>query len=232
MQLPASVAAGWLVPPGTTVSGLSGSAWNGEAASVTTPALRLTNVRWSLKPWKLLLLKAGARVNARLPDGALQADINQGLFGRRGSVDDLKGVLPLEQVGELLALPVALTGKAGLQLEHVAWKNGAVVAAQGEIQFARVTEQLSNTELGSFSLVFAPTDEHDVHGVMSDTEAVFKLNGNVILSDDKSWRVEASIQPTNTTPGTITQAVGMLGAQRDNQGHYVLTSTGSYATPE
>lgn len=227
-QLPAGVAIRWLAPEGTTFSGVSGSAWNGNAATVLSNGLTLSDVRWSLKPWKLLLLSAGAEINAKVPGGAVRTDLSASLLGNKGSAKNLRGVLKLEDLSPLLRLPVQVGGNAGLRFDEVRWSNGAMTSATGEIQLADVREMATDTALGNFSVTFSPTEDGSTRGVFTDTEAVFGLDGAVVLNPDRSYAVEAQIEPTNTTPQSVTTAIGMLGASRDEGGAYTLKSQGSY----
>ena len=227
IQLPATVAVNWLSPQGATISGVSGSAWNGQAGSITTNVATLSEVRWSLKPWKLLLLKASAEVNAKVAGGAIRTQVDSSLFGNSGSASDLRGVLKLEQFSQMLQLPISLSGNAGLRFDELGWSDGALVSAQGEIQFASVSEPTSGTRLGNFSMVFTP-DNDATRAVISDTDALFKLNGTLLLNPDRSFALDANIEPTNKTPATIGQAATMLGATRNADGKYVLSNKGSY----
>ncbi len=229
VQLPATVAVRLLSPQGATISGVSGSAWNGQASSITTKVTELTlnEVRWSLKPWKLLLLKASAEINAKVAGGAIRTQVDSSLFGNNGTASDLRGVLKLEQIGQMLQLPIALGGKAGLHFDELGWSDGALVSAQGEIQLADVSELVSGTPLGNFSMVFAP-DNDSTRAVISDTDASFKLNGTLMLNPDRTFALNANIEPTNKTPATIGQAATMLGATRGAGGKYILLNEGSY----
>ncbi|MFK8032463.1 MAG: type II secretion system protein N [Gammaproteobacteria bacterium] len=228
VRLPASVVVNWLAPESATISGVSGSAWTGEASSIRTESIALTEVRWSLKPWKLLLLKASADINAKVPGGALRTEVNNSLFGNSGTANGLRGVVKLEEFNQVLNLPLPLSGNAGVRLDTLKWRDGTVVAAEGEIQLADLTEQSSAMRLGNFSIMFSPTDDDSIKGVFADTEAIFKLSGDMSLNPDRSYSVNAKIEPTNETPNSIGTAVGMFGATRDANGHYVLSSQGSY----
>lgn len=226
-RFPASVAINWLAPAGATISGVSGTAWNGQAAVVTTDAVTLSEVKWSLNAWKFLLLKASADVNAKVPGGAIRTEVNSSLFGNSGEARELRGVVKLAQLSETLQLPLTLTGNAGLRFDKLGWTDGTLTAADGEIQLADVTEPTSATALGSFSVMFA-SDEDRIIGTFSDTEAIFKLGGTLNLNPDRTYTMETTIEPTRDTPAAIGTAVGMIGATKDSSGNYVLSSSGSY----
>lgn len=227
VRLPASVVVNWLAPEGTSVSGVTGSAWNGQASSVQTPAFALSDVRWSLKPWKLLVLKASADINAKVPGGAIRTEVNSSLFGNSGTANELRGVVKLEPLTQLLKLRLPLTGNAGLTFNELGWTDDTLTSADGEIQLADVSEPTSATRLGNFTVVFT-TREGGVTGTFSDTEAIFNLDGKVDVNTDRTFAVDASIEPTSDTPSTIGTAVGMMGARQDGSGNYVLSSQGSY----
>ncbi len=228
IKLPASVAINLLAPDGAGISGVTGSAWNGAASTVSTNIATFSDVRWSLNPWKFVLLKVSADVNAKLPGGAIRTEVNASLFSNSGTAKDLRGVLKLEQFGPTLQLPIQFTGTAGLRFDELSWADGALVSATGEIQLADVSEPSSDTQLGNFSMVFAPAENDATNVVFSDTEAVFKLGGNVLLSADKSYSADVSIRPTNQTPATVSAAISALGANRDAGGNFTFKSQGSY----
>ncbi len=229
VQLPASVVVNWLSPAGATISGVSGSAWNGQASTITTDAATATEVRWKLKAWKLLLLKASAEVNAKVAGGAIRTQVDSSLFGNSGSAHDLRGVLKLEQLSQLLKLPVPLGGNAGLRFDELSWSEGSLVSAEGDIQLADVSEPLNGTRLGNFSMVFAP-DNESIKATIADTDAdpLFKLSGTLVLNPDRTYALDANIDSTSKTPPTIGQAASMLGATRGAGGKYVLKNSGSY----
>ena len=61
LLFPARVAYHWFAPSTVQAGGLDGSIWSGSATEVTAAGLYLRDVRWRLKPMRLLTGKLGAR---------------------------------------------------------------------------------------------------------------------------------------------------------------------------
>ena len=60
VQFPARVAYHWAAPAELSLSGISGSIWQGAAAEGQVNLIYLRNLRWKFSPWSLFVGKLAA----------------------------------------------------------------------------------------------------------------------------------------------------------------------------
>jgi hypothetical protein len=81
LMFPARVAYDWFAPPAVQLSGLEGTIWSGSAAEVSASGLYLRDLKWRLRPLRLVTGKVAASFEASPSSGFLEADIAAGLGG-------------------------------------------------------------------------------------------------------------------------------------------------------
>jgi general secretion pathway protein N len=83
LMFPARVAYDWFAPPALQLSGLEGTVWSGSAAEVSAAGLYLRDLKWRLRPLRLVTGKVAARIEASPSSGFLETDIAAGLGAGR-----------------------------------------------------------------------------------------------------------------------------------------------------
>jgi len=131
---PARVAYNWFAPPAVQLSGLEGSIWSGSAAEMSAAGLYLRDLKWRLRPLRLLTGKLAASVEASPSSGFVQADIAVGPGGSI-ALSDVNGSLPLSDFASLARMP-GLAGEASVRFEELRIRDGLPVAATGTLAVA------------------------------------------------------------------------------------------------
>lgn len=155
-------------PPGLGLYEVSGTIWEGRAASALVHNQTLNNVTWDLSFWGLLTGQAqlDIKTNKRNPV-ALNGSIRLGLLSRQLDVYALEARLPAEVIFAQAQLPVPVIGAGTVDITinsgsfdltqsipscvdlnaQGAWKNAGVLATNGMV------------DLGQFDAVVSCTNE-------------------------------------------------------------------------
>src|SRR4030095_1739814 len=133
VTLPAATVLSYFHPPGVTLSGVSGTIWNGRAQAVRSGTTHVGSVEWDLDILALFTGKLGADVKVTRTDGFAQGSI--ALSAARVTLRGLNASLPLSALPPNL-LRGGWTGTARLQLTQLALENAWPVAATGTIEVA------------------------------------------------------------------------------------------------
>lgn len=221
---PASLAVSAL-PNSMTASGVTGSLWNGEADLIRQGDVALQNVSWSLKPLRLLTLKASAEVNGKVLGNSFAGVVNKPLLGNSGSASDVRAVIDLSSVNSLLKLPIPVHGKAGLVFESLHWKDQLLAGAVGNIQLADLTEMVSGTNLGNFKINFEEQSDDTLLGVISDVEALIEVAGQIAVSGN-DYQLQLDIKPNAKTPNSISTVLSQWAGQPNREGAYRINTNG------
>jgi general secretion pathway protein N len=226
ITLPAGIVLSYFHPPGVTLSGVSGTIWNGRAQAVRTGTLHLGSVEWNLNILALFTGKLGADVKVTRSDGFAQASI--AVSGARVTLRGLNASLPLS------ALPSNVvrggwTGTTTLRLAQLALENSWPVAASGTIEVANLVGPANRpAALGGYKVVFADeaATAEGLKGALSDTGGPFAVNGTVDIKKDRSYLVSGLIATRPDAPRDMSRTLEILGAP-DEQGRRQFAIEGS-----
>ena len=117
-----------VLPPGVSLSQVSGTVWRGRAESVSIRLKsagglrRIGAVSWRNRPWRLPLLELDYAVELRPADGAVQLDVAAGTGGAI-VLENVSGSFPLLAVDGLFA-PPGWTGTVELGVQRLVLKSG------------------------------------------------------------------------------------------------------------
>jgi len=221
---PARVAYRWFAPDNTQLGGISGSIWSGSAQEMSLAGLYLHDVRWQLRPMKLITARLALSLEASLSSGFVEADV---AVSPDGSilVTDLNGSLPLQAVTGLVRIP-GLSGNASVQLTELEVRDGLPVAVVGTVAVANlVAPPVDSASIGGYRAEFF-TDADGVRASVEDTDAVFDLAGTLKISPDRSYQFIGRIAPTDRTSEKLRQQLRFLGSP-DERGQHQIRLEGS-----
>jgi general secretion pathway protein N len=229
-MFPARVAVSLLGLPGTSVTGLSGTVWDGAVQRLSLGGLSLGPVRWQVKPSRLLLGQLAADVSATLPDGFLNTTAALSLGGGLAA-SNLEAAAPLAWLAPAM-------GDASSQLtarfDRVMIKNGRVETAIGSLQLAGVALPIptAGPQLGpgTYQLTFnannlGPADL--LSGVLKDGGGPLEIAGAVKITPPRSYEITGTAKPRPNAPPELRNALQMLGPATPDGGH-ALSLAGSF----
>ena len=230
-MFPAGTALRWFGPPGIAFAGVSGTLWNGSAATSTLDGFTLEGMRWRVRPLPLLLGRVAANVEARIPDGFVAGNVT----ASPSSVElrDFRGATSLPALAGLL--PVRdMRGQASVGLDRLVLENGWPSAAVGEIKVAGL-ESLplipdgsgAYLPLGDYTISFTPAAEGTLAAQFVDNGGPLEVAGTVMVDASRTYTLDALVEPRAGAPEQLVEGLRVMTAEPDAEGRRRLNLTGS-----
>lgn len=217
MLFPARVAYDWFAPPAVQMSGLDGTIWSGSAAELSASGLYLRELKWRLRPLRLVTGKVAARIEARPSSGFLEAEIAVGLGGDI-MLSDVNGSLPLRDFATITRMP-GLAGNASLQFNELRIRDGLPVVADGTLAVADlVAPMVDPASIGGYRAEFF-TDDNAVVASVEDDNGVFDLAGSLTVSGDRNYQFLGKVAATDSTSEKLKRQLRFLGSPNDRGQH-------------
>lgn len=230
-NLPASQVINRLpLPSNVTLSGVSGTLWNGEMRSAMVNGIQVKDIAWKLSAGALLLGKASLDIkagNARAPEQiAFNGLVEASLLSLNATAENAKLFLPthlvLAQVP--LPLPVQAGGRFYLDvssLEYaVAESHCVAIQANGGWNNASVSGAMGMIDFGRFESAITCQDK--VIHIQIDPNNVLGLDVLATLSGQGQVGVKGKFKPSTSLPQEVHQAARMFG-RADSQGFYHIS---------
>lgn len=215
--LPAEPVLEWGAPrlqeQGLTVaaSGLEGSVWSGEAATLSVNEAPVGRAEWDLSPWSMLLGRIGAHWRVQPQGGYLSGDLTATAGQLR--LTDMEGRLPAAQVmGYAPALPVQIEGEISTRMERLVLSGTAIGEASGTLVWhdAAVTSPME-MPLGDLRVELSTAADGNIVGDVGDAGGPLEVAGEVVLSPEGTYRLELNLGTRSGASQELEQALGMLG---------------------
>lgn len=198
---------------------ISGTLWHGRLGRVRIAGTNIDNIGWRLHPWALLLGRL--EMDLRFLDESSSLDLpNESpieiVVGRK-----LGGAYYLRHSGATLDMaalekrfnkqPYGLTGDISFDLEDIHIVAGQLANISGNLswQQAGLSAPL-NIELGGFDMILETTDGV-LQGTLKDNGGPLQVEGVMVLSADKSYRLTMTLRSRDKTRSDIKQALRMFG---------------------
>ena len=217
VMFPARVAYDWFAPPTVQVSGLDGSLWSGSAAEASVGGLYLRELKWRLRPLRLLTGKLAASVEAAPSSGFLEADVAVG-FGSSLTLNDVNASLPLSAFATIARMP-GLSGNASIQLDELRIRDGLPVAADGTLAVADlVAPMVDPAPIGGYRAEFFTQDDAVVASI-EDVNGAFDLAGSLTISADRNYQFIGKVAATDNTSEKLRGQLRYLGSPNDRGQH-------------
>jgi general secretion pathway protein N len=230
VTLPADIVTSRFKPAGITLTGVSGTLWNGRAQAVRgTGDAHLGSVEWKLNILSLFKGSLGADVKIARTDGFAQASITTGPAGRV-SLQALNASLPIATLPQSI-VPGGWSGMLSLKFQQLTIEKDWPVAATGTLEAVDLTGPANRpVDLGSYRIVFpaqgVPAAD-TLTGTLSDTGAgPLIVTGKVLLKKNRSYLIDGLIATRPGAPGDMTKTLEFLG-EPDGQGRRPFTFEGT-----
>jgi general secretion pathway protein N len=211
--LPASMLLQYL-PPEVTLSGVTGTVWRGGAASISIKGTPLGSLRWSNRPWRLLLLQAQYRVELKPAGGATDMVVTARRNGRL-EVSQLTGSFPVETVYGLIS-PEGWTGTVELDVERVVIVSGFPVSAGGTVQVRDLSYSGGprRFNLGSFELMLGEgaVGSDSISGRLRDLDrGPMKVRATIELDRDHRYLISGEVAAGPEAGPAVLRTLSFLG---------------------
>lgn len=223
---PARVAVSWLVPDGAALTGVSGSVWDGAAASVRIGVMDVGSLQWDARPLSFLALRPTWRLEATRPDG-----FARGTVQIRGATDlrvsDLDLGAGLSALGKWINV-AGTRGNLSAHVDELALESGQITALAGRVNLDSVQPLgLRDVDLGTFQIDIPPGQTGPFSGtVVSVSGPLILEEGRIDVRPDGHYLVEGLVASRPEAPDVIVQGLQFLG-QADARGFRRFRQEGS-----
>ncbi|MDH3507241.1 MAG: type II secretion system protein N [Gammaproteobacteria bacterium] len=226
---PAGTAYRWFAPPELNLAGIQGSVWRGRAALASITGFGVYDLEWSISPWSLLTGRLRAQVQARQPDGFVNAEISAGLGSTQ--IFDMQATTSLATIGQVV--PVGdVQGLISAQFAELELAQGWPVRAIGQIRIADLQTPLLMPSgpsdlipLGNYVVQLIDSGTPDLRGTFEDQGGPVEVEGSFTLSNDRTYELSGLVAARPDAPQEIVQAMAFL-APADSTGRRPFELTG------
>lgn len=210
------------LPPEVTVHGVSGTIWNGHAASVSVQGLPIHDVNWQLAFLPLLTGTASLDVKAgnirEVEDISFDGHI--AISNGRLQGEDVQVFLPTSLVITSLPLPIPVnaSGRFKIALQEVDYtEHCRVLEGQGLWLKAKVQGTQQEIDLGNFESSLKCENEEVVMTINEPNS--FGLSAVAHIPSSLAFRINGRFKPNEDLPSEVHQAAQFFG-KKDAQGYY------------
>ncbi len=214
---PARVAYQWFAPAELSLSGISGSVWNGRAREGDANGVYLRNLQWHIRPLDFATLKLGFAVSTTLASGFIEGDIAIGVTGSIVA-RNISASIPLRTLQASIGMP-GLQGSLSAQFDVLKLEAGLPVTADGVLEVSNLIAPLiDRNSIGGYKAEFV-TQESGVFASVEDTDGVVDLAGSLRVSSDRSYLFISQLAVKPETPANLRQQMQFLGSVNDRGQH-------------
>ena len=229
-MFPAGTAYRWFAPPQLEIAGIEGSVWRGRAALASVAGFGVYDLEWSVSPWSLFAGRLRARVQARQPDGFVNAAISASFDTIR--ITDMQATTSLATISQFV--PVGdVQGLISAQLAELEIARGWPVRAIGQVRIAELRTPLLMPSgpsdlipLGNYLVQLIDSGTSDVRGTFEDQGGPVDVEGSFTLSSDRTYELTGLVVPRPDAPQEIVQAMVFLAPADDDSGRRTFELSG------
>jgi general secretion pathway protein N len=225
-RMPARQLTGRL-PAGVVASGVGGTIWSGRAGGLAVHGRAVGAVRWSCRPWRLVLLEWSCHVSLSPAGGEVSADL-RGDFGGEVIGRDIAGQVPISAF-EGLATPHGWSGMLELDLEQVRIVERRPADAAGTLILRSLRAPGAGGQLlGDFELTVGEgsVGTGSLAGRLRDLGGPLRVRGAIELDRDGRYLLSGEAAPGPGAGPSIFDTLAFLGPP-DSQGRRPFTIEGS-----
>ena len=222
LYLPASVALSMLsLPPGIHLSGISGTAWSGQASYVSIRGVQAGSLKWKLSPWSFLLANPTAKISI-LKDKQFILTTASVSFAGKTSLQDTRFNIQLSTLQPLIyGMPFAYDGQVAGFFSDIYFSRDQYIGINGKLSLSGLKLTSPQQQyLGNYIATFRQEQAGASSIEVSTTEAELKIDAKIVLEKNGLARISAELAAAS--PGNaIDKMISMLG-KKDSQGRVML----------
>ena len=216
------------LPVSIVVGGVGGTIWSGRASGLAFNGRAIGAVRWSCRPWRLVLLEWSCKVSLSPAGAAVSADL-QGDFGGEIVARDITGQVPISAF-EGLVTPPGWTGVLELDLERMRIVQRRPADAAGTLVLRSLRAPGARGQLlGDFELTVGEgsVGTGSLAGRLRDLGGPLHVRGAIELNRDGRYLLSGEAAPGPGAGPAIFDTLAFLGPP-DSQGRRPFTIEGSF----
>lgn len=210
--LPARVAFGWFAPPNVTLSGMSGTVWNGSAAQLGVNGRLIGRLQWSDGSLLALIGRPGWHVELDRGNGFLRGRVRLGLGGDVTG-RDLEGATSLPALRGIAPVGNA-DGDISIRFDELAMTAGQLEAIRGRVVIDRLRPPgLREGDLGTISVRFPDESDAPLTGYIEvEGGPVTVRDAFIRFGPDGSYEIAGRVAAAPGAPRDVTEAMSYMGS--------------------
>lgn len=188
--------------PDLYASGVSGTVWQGKAASmlirVNGTVYDLGKVRWHLSKLPLLWGSVDVEVKTVQTEIKTEFKAQANILSKNASLKDMTFTLPAAMVRQYSPLPFMVEGVLDGRVEKADWKNQALSNMKGNVVWKDAVINLGSGDqsLGDFLTEFKHLEDQSLLLDISELQGHLGVNGKVTLAaDQRSYQADIRLKP-------------------------------------
>jgi general secretion pathway protein N len=212
------------LPNGISVSGISGTIWNGNVQRAQAKGFPISDVNWSLSFFPLLLGEISTNIKAGDIRDVTQISVNGHVSfkGQHLKVENLLAYIPTNLAISLLPLPIPIEadGRFKVELNEVNYEAGCqTFTGKGQWLNANFTGVNGVIELGDFDADLSCQDGNVVLHVKQPNR--FGLTAKATIPANLKFKINGRFKPEVSLPEEVHQAAQFFG-KPDADGYYPI----------
>jgi general secretion pathway protein N len=212
------------LPNGISVSGISGTIWNGNVQRAQAKGFPISDVNWSLSFFPLLLGEISTNIKAGDIRDVTQISVNGHVSfkGQHLKVENLLAYVPTNLAISLLPLPIPIEadGRFKVELNEVNYEAGCqTFTGKGQWLNANFTGVNGVIELGDFDADLSCQDGNVVLHVKQPNR--FGLTAKATIPANLKFKINGRFKPEASLPKEVHQAAQFFG-KPDADGYYPI----------
>ena len=219
------------LPDGVALYGLSGSLWQGRATAVEAGGVRLHGLSWDLRTAALLAGRVSLDLGVEDRDLEIQALLERAFDGSlhltipRGRL----AIPPLQ--GQTRWRHPAVEGEIFLRDLEATLADGGLQRADGRVTWREAAVTVARrAEFGDLEVTLKTPEGGGTRGEVTELgEGPLKADGQVTLSPEGRWTVDAVVEATDPE-SVLGRSLAMM-AEEAAQGGYRLRYSGRITLP-
>lgn len=209
---------------GISVSGISGTIWNGNVQRAQAKGFPISDVNWTLSFFPLLLGEISTDIKAgNIRDvGQISVNGQVSFKGQHLKAENILAYVPTNLVISLLPLPIPIEadGRFKVELNEVDYKAGCqIFTGKGRWLNANFTGVNGVIELGDFDADLSCQEGSVVLNVKQPNS--FGLTAKATVPSNMKFKITGRFKPEARLPKEVHQAAQFFG-KADADGYYPI----------
>ena len=209
---------------GVSVSGISGTIWNGNVQRAQAKGFPLSDVNWTLSFFPLLLGEISTNIKAgNIRDvGQISVKGHVSFKGQHLKIENLLAYVPTNLAISLLPLPIPIEadGRFKVELNEVDYEAGCqTFTGKGQWLNANFTGVNGVIALGNFDADLSCEDGSVVLNVKPPNR--FGLTAKATIPSNMKFKINGRFKPDVSLPKEVHQAAQFFG-KVDADGYYPI----------
>lgn len=223
---PARVAVDWFAPDGVTLTGVTGTVWQGAASQATLENQPLGELRWDARRLGFLLARPTWDIELRRPGGSarFRAEVTGGQSVR---IRDLAVAVTLAELEQFVSL-YGTQGNLTVQLAVLRLEDGLLTELAGRAGLESVRPAGLDTDLGAFELEIPADQSAPFTGSIAAVSGPLTIaDGTLEVQADGNYVARGRVAAGDGAPDEIRQGLQFVLGAPDGDGYHAFMQRGS-----